>query len=111
MDITASQGEQAIVLVLRGRLDSSAASTFADRMKNVLDNVPSALVLDLAAVDFVSSAGLREMLVTAKRCRSQGTKLALHSLHQNVVDVFQLSGLTGFFPIHSDRTSALAAVQ
>jgi anti-anti-sigma factor len=102
--------ENSSVVVLAGRIDALASQELERTIGPALDGLPAALVLDFAVVDFLSSAGLRVMLATAKRCRKQNTKLALHSLKPEIVEVFQLSGLTDFFPVLPDRAAALQAV-
>jgi anti-anti-sigma factor len=102
---------QIVILEPKGRLDSLTAPLFEAQIQSAFDSRPGALVLDLGAVDFVSSAGLRVLLTTAKRCRKESVKLALHSVSANVMDLLRLGGLASFFPVYPDRDAALAAVR
>jgi anti-anti-sigma factor len=111
MEITTLQVDQTYVMEVKGRLDSATSAELEEKIKSALDSLPAALVLDFAGVEFLSSVGLRVMLSAAKRCRKQGTKLALHSLKSNIAEVFELGGLTVFLPAYRDRNNALAAVQ
>ena len=97
-------------LEIAGRLDSTAALDLEQKVKAAVDALPAALVMDFAGVDFLSSAGLRVMLSAAKRCRQQGTRVALHSLRPQIAAVFEMSGLTAFLPSYPDRAAALQAV-
>ena len=103
--------QQTTVLEIKGRLDGLASPELEGRIKAALDARPPGLVLDFDAVDFVSSAGLRVLLSASKRCRQQGTKLALHSIKTPIADVFDMGGLTAFLPMYADRVAALAAVR
>jgi len=103
--------EQPGLIELTGRIDNNTSSSIEARINASLDAVPASLVLDMAAVDFVSSLGLRVMLTAAKRCRKQNAKIALCSVSPQVAEVFQLSGLSSFFPMHPDRATALQAVK
>ncbi len=96
---------------LSGRLDSTASVGLETTVKAATDSKPAALVIDFKEVDFLSSAGLRVMLSAAKRCRQQGTKIALHSLRPPIADVFEMGGLTAFLPAYPDEAAALKAVQ
>jgi anti-anti-sigma factor len=99
-----------LILEMTGRLDQAASPGMESRIGTALDEGPPALVLDFSAVTFVSSIGLRTLLMTAKRCRRQRAKLALHSVPPQIADLFRLSGLTEFFPTYADRAAALKAV-
>jgi anti-anti-sigma factor len=98
------------IIELRGRIDNSTSAEIEAKINAALDTTPKGLILDMAAVDFVSSLGLRVMLSTAKRCRKQNTKIALQAVIPQVAEVFQLSGLAAFFPMHPNREAATAAV-
>jgi anti-sigma B factor antagonist len=111
MEITTSQADRTYVMEIKGRLDSMTSVELEHKIKLALDGLPPALVLDFAAVEFLSSVGLRVLLSAAKRCRKQNTKLALHSLKSNIAEVFALGGLTAFLPAYGDRASAFTAVQ
>lgn len=95
---------------MTGRLDQATSPGVEARIGTLLDEGPTALVLDFSDVTFVSSIGLRTLLIAAKRCRKQQAKLALHSVPPQIADLFRLSGLTEFFPTYADRDTALNAV-
>ena len=101
---------QPSIFELSGRIDNVTSADIESRIGTVLDGSPSGLVLDLAGVTFVSSIGLRVLLMTAKRCRKQNAKLALHSAPQQIADLLGVSGLTAFLPMYADRDAAVAAV-
>jgi anti-anti-sigma factor len=102
--------QQPSVIELQGRIDHLTSPAIETRISSALDAAPTALVLDFTAVTFVSSIGLRMMLMAAKRCRKQNAKIALHSVPPQIVELLRMSALTAFFSIHADRESALAAI-
>ena len=102
---------QAAVLEIKGRLDGLASPELEKTIQAALNARPPGLVLDFTAVEFVSSAGLRVLLSASKRCRQQGTKLALFSIKGNIAEVFDMGGLTAFLPNYPDRAAALLAVR
>jgi anti-anti-sigma factor len=101
---------QPTILELTGRIDSVTSEGIESRITGALNDRPPALVLDLTNVTFVSSAGLRVLLMAAKRCRKENVALALHSVAPQIVMVFSQSGLEGFLPVYDSRESALGAL-
>jgi anti-sigma B factor antagonist len=98
------------IVELTGRIDNVTSAGIETSIGLALDEIPSALILDFSHVTFVSSIGLRALLMVAKRCRKQNTPLALHSVSKPIVELFRVSGLTEFFPIYPTRETALAAI-
>lgn len=101
--------EAAVIVALAGRLDSGAAPTL-DQALSPLVEPGGRILLDLAKVDFVSSAGLRIFLKTAKQAKAANAGLALCGLNDSVRDVFEISGFMTIFAVHPDRAQALAAL-
>lgn len=98
------------IVELVGRIDNVTSADVESKINAALDGAPSALVLDFTGITFVSSIGLRVILMAAKRCRTQHAGLALHSVSPQIVDLFGLSGLKAFFPVYDSREAAVAAV-
>lgn len=101
---------QPSIIELTGRVDNVTSAGIEASIDSALDGTPSALVLDFTRVTFVSSIGLRVLLMAAKRCRKQNAHLALHSVSPQIVELFRVSGLKAFFPMYPTREAALAAV-
>ena len=95
------------IIELTGRIDNVSSSTIEANIGSALDASPSALILDFTGVTFVSSIGLRVLLIAAKRCRKQNMRLALHSVSPQIVELFGLSGLNPFFSLYANREAAL----
>ena len=69
------------------------------------------LVLDLAGLDYVSSAGLRVLLKAAKEARAAGSRFALAGLRPAVREVFEVSGFFAVLTAYPTRAEALAALR
>ena len=91
-----------------GRLDSASSPDFEAQVLETLQSAPPRLVLDMSALDYVSSAGLRVILLAGKRLKAGGGRLALAGLRDNVRDVFEMSGFLTLFPILPTVDEALA---
>lgn len=106
-------GEVAIVK-LAGRLDSSAAQSAEESFARMLgDGAPQPaprLAIDLSRLDYISSAGLRVLLVVAKKVQQAKGKMVLFGLIPNVREVFAVSGFDKIFAIQSDAAAAVAAL-
>ncbi len=70
--------------------------------------VPAAVIIDCAALDYVSSAGLRAFLLAARTAQRAGISFGLCSLKPAVREVFDLSGFSRIIAVHADRATALA---
>ena len=65
------------------------------------------LVLDFAALDYISSAGLRLVLVLAKRLKQAGGKLVIYGMQPHVREVFDISGFLAILNVTGTRAEAL----
>jgi anti-anti-sigma factor len=94
-----------------GRLDFDAAPGFQQAIERILGGVgkaPTAMIIDGAALEYVSSAGLRAFLLAAKAAQRAGIAFALCTLQPAVREVFELSGFSQIMAIHPDRDTARA---
>ncbi len=103
-------GEVAIVK-LAGRLDSSAAQPAEESFARVLDGGTPRLAIDMSKLEYISSAGLRVLLVVAKKVQQAKGKMVLFGLVPHVREVFSVSGFDQIFAIQSDAAAAVAAVR
>ncbi len=111
MDISRERDGEVVIVRLAGRLDSAAAAAAEEGLLVALGGVPPRLALDMTGLSYVSSAGLRVLLVVAKKVQQQHGKLALFGLNPNVREVFAVSGFDTIFSIAADSGAALAAVR
>lgn len=91
-----------------GRVDSATALQFSDALQSLTDMGRFKLVLDLSAVDFLSSAGLRVLINTQKVCKRYNRgEMVLASVPGNIFAALDLSGFTSLFQIFDDVTNAV----
>jgi len=110
MAVSLSERSVGEVTILRpnGRIDSQSSPEFETALNHKLDSAQN-VILDFGDVPYISSAGLRVVLVVAKRvARSQG-KFALVSLKPEIFSVFKISGLTSVLKIFDTPEGALAS--
>jgi anti-anti-sigma factor len=92
----------------KGRLDSASGPAFEKDLLSRIDEGRRRLLLDFAELQYISSAGLRIVLLAAKKMKGAGGKLALCSLNPQIAEVFEISGFSHILDIHPSRESALS---
>ncbi len=107
MEITNERIGDAVVARFGGSLDTTSAPEALKHFDALVDADESVIIADFESVDFVSSAGLRVLLATAKRIGPSGS-LRLCGLNPSVREVFDVSGFSTIFAIFDDDSSALA---
>jgi anti-anti-sigma factor len=110
MDLSEQQVGRVWVVTARGRLDGVTSSIFTQRIDALVSGSEPRLLVDLAEVDFVSSAGLRAVLTIVKKVKSQKGVLALCAVQAPVQEVLEITGFAGMIDIHPERSAALAAL-
>lgn len=89
-----------------GRLDTDSAADLELALQDLLATNATHFVVDLAEINYVSSAGLRVLLMLAKSVEKKGS-LRISGLNAQVQQVFDIAGFTRLFQIHPDREAAL----
>ena len=79
------------VLTLSGRLDTASAPVLERKIKQWGEDITE-LVLDFADLDYISSMGLRVLLVAKKALKAEGRKLTIKNMTDPVRDVFEMTG-------------------
>ena len=90
-----------LTVALIGRLDAVTALELDKDLSASLDGITD-LTVDLAEIEYVSSAGLRILLKLQKRMDRQGA-MRLRNLRENVREVFDMTGFSEFLTIDEDR--------
>ena len=101
-------GPVAVVRVEDSRIDASVAVDFKDAFKTTIAAGEGAVVLDLAAVDFLDSSGLGAV-VAARKLLGDGRPLELAALQEPVAKVMQLTRMDRVFCIHESVDAAMSA--
>ena len=99
---------RAMLIILDGHLDATHYERVEREAVAAIDaSAHRGLVLDFAAVAFVSSAGIRALINVIKRNRSRGGTVWLAGVRPQVHEVFEISGLTSLFRTVPTRADAL----
>ena len=98
------------VIELGGEVDLYTAPEFKERMVQVIDGGKKQVVVDLSKATFIDSTTLGVLVGGVKRLRPLGGSLALVCSDQNILKIFEITGLDRVFPLHESRDDALSAV-
>lgn len=112
MEFTERRAGQALVLAPAGRIDMGTAEVFRERLIPLVQSAGKSgepVLLDFAGVEYISSAGLRVLMLAAKEARASGGKIAVVALQPLVNEIFQISRFDKVLPCHPSVTEALAS--
>lgn len=106
MEIAERKVGEVCVVRLNGRLDSGTSDSLAQRLHQLIDGGERRLVIDAEKLDYISSTGLRVLLVAAKRLKVVDGRIVLSSLKPHILEVFEIAGFKSIFPIYSNADEA-----
>ncbi len=99
MDIIETRQNQITIFSLSGRLDSNSSPEFDKRIIQAMENGFRFIVLDCRKLDYITSAGLRVVVKTAKKLKPEEGRIILCAMEDYVKEVFEIAGFDSFLPI------------
>jgi anti-sigma B factor antagonist len=109
MEISVQELKRVNIMTVAGRIDSSNATELDEALKDLLGNGRYNIVLDLAGVEYMSSAGLRALVSAVRECKRRGGDLRLTTPSERVSEVLKLAGLDSIFQTFDDSTTAVGS--
>jgi anti-anti-sigma factor len=102
----------ALVATAAGRIDFAGAQVLEGALAPALapDGPVRGIVIDLAGVDYISSVGLRVLMVAAKAMRARKASIAVASLQPVVAEIFEISRFHHVVDVRGSVRDAIAAV-
>ncbi len=100
MELKVEKREDRVVLFIEGRLDAVTAGELEAKFTDLIQNGKENIIVSMEALEYISSAGLRVILLAAKKLHALGRKIGFAALSGNVKDVFDISGFYALFEIH-----------
>lgn len=94
-----------------GRIDSSSVEVLDEAFRETFSAGAVALLVDMGKVEYISSGGLRSLLLALKEMTKRGGSMALCGLSPSVSKVFKLSGFNTIFDIFPGREEALDSLR
>jgi len=110
MDIQELEAGKVTALTINGRIDSSNAIDFGNKLRALYATPGRRILLDLQQLEYISSAGFRTLLIALRRATDTGGRLALSGLTTKVHDLFDLGGFLDNFTITLTREEGIASL-
>ena len=99
------------ILKVTGRMDAATVNGFTDECQTQIKNGSGRFIVDLAGLEYISSAGLRGILTLGKSCKAAKAALAFCSVQSMVADMFKLSGFMSILTVYPTLDEALAGMR
>lgn len=99
MEIKTSRSNQNLIISLTGRLDTMTSPQLEEEInRSDLDGIET-VILNLRELEYISSAGLRVVIMLYKNLEKLGGKLRLVNVNDMVMEIFSMTGMTDFLEI------------
>jgi anti-sigma B factor antagonist len=109
MEILESKKDKVTILELVGRLDTTNYNVLETKIIDLIDSNVVNILIDCSKLDYVSSSGLRILLMALKKISSAKGKFVLCNLQENIAEIFEISGFTSIFEIYPGQEEALTS--
>lgn len=109
VEINISEMKRVRLLEVNGRVDSTSAGELGSALDKSIEEGRTSLVLDLSGVEYMSSAGLREMVRVLKQVRRGSGDLRIANPSERVKEVLELAGLDSIFEIYPTQVEAVGS--
>lgn len=101
-----------LVVCPSGRIDTNTYAEFKDVLNGELDKTGARhLVIDLADLEYVSSAGFREFFLAGRRMSRTGGTLSVCNFQPQVKELFEIAQFMTAYAVHESRDAAVAAAK
>jgi anti-anti-sigma factor len=92
---------------IKGRMDAVTTPEIESRLTQLVDGGEKRLLINMGELEYISSAGLRALLATAKRLKSEQGDIAFANLGGHVREVFEISGFYSIFKVYDSIEAGL----
>jgi anti-anti-sigma factor len=110
MEIDTVRESGALIAKAEGRVDGANAQEFQEALEAAIGEMDRVVILELEQLSYISSAGLRAILSTARALQQKDTKFAICSLSDSIREVFQVSGFDQIITVSASREEAMSAL-
>jgi anti-sigma B factor antagonist len=107
LEITDRTVGETTIVQFEGNLDTNTAPDAQGHFDALTEGGQVKLVVDFSTLNYISSAGLRVLLATAKKLKGLGGQLRMFGLNDTVQEVFEISGFSTIFSVFATEAEAL----
>lgn len=101
MKITEKKINEINILAISGKLDTNTWTQLDEKISPMIDGGEIKFIIDFSQLDYISSAGLRVLLMAAKKIKNKNGKIIMTALKDQIKEVFEISGFSTIFPVAS----------
>ncbi|MBQ8017003.1 MAG: STAS domain-containing protein [Methanobrevibacter sp.] len=91
MNIIKEYDDKELVLAVEGRVDTITSQDLEKEINDEFGNFNS-LILDFSALEYISSAGLRVLIATQKKLKSEDIPMVIKNVNDAIKEIFRMSG-------------------
>lgn len=99
METTLTREGNSVLVNVKGRLMTDEAEGFLKAIDPLMKESGVNITMDLAGLEFISSAGIRCFVMLLKACQAKGNSLRLKNLTPQIKNIFTLTALIDMFEI------------
>ena len=108
--LTTERSGQTLIVSAKGRIDGANATEVQGVLSSAIEPGVKLMLLDLGGLTYISSAGLRVIMLTARTLDRSGAKFAVGSPAGPIREVFQISGFDQIIPIFDSQAEAIESL-
>ncbi len=108
MEILTNKEANATVVTIIGRLDAVTAPEYEKALNELIASEEACFIVDFDKLDYISSAGLRVLLATAKKLKGKAGQIRFANVKGTVKEVFDISGFGSIFQMDDSVAAALS---
>jgi len=110
MELTEQITDQYVIIGITGRLDTTNYMALEKKLMDLIESHHDKILVDCLNMDYISSSGLRILLMALKKITLVKGRFVLCGLQENIHEIFEISGFTSIFEIHPSREDALKLI-
>lgn len=110
MELNVTNVEKGILVSVTGRMDAVSSPEFEKELGKLIDENNVNFVVNLKELNYISSSGLRTVLITAKKLKGKNGRILLASLQTVVKEIFEISGFSAIIPIYESVEEAIESL-
>ena len=107
MDLSIEELGEVKAVRITGKLDTQTSPAAQDKLLALIDGGAAKILIDLEELDYISSWGLRILLVAVKRLDASGGQLRVCNPNKTVQEIFEISGFVEILSVYANKTEAL----
>lgn len=107
MEVTDSKKGKFLEIGITGRLDTSNYRELETKLVGFIESGEKNIVLNCSGLSYISSSGLRVLLMALKKITAANGKFYLCCLQENIMEIFEIAGFTSIFSIFTSSDEAV----